>query len=292
MPHVAIVTPSYLPDLERCALLAESVARFASSECRHVVIVPRRDRAEFSKRLEPYGTAVLLQEEMLPSWLLQLPFSRKWQFTPLGWPVRGWIRQQVVKIAYAYFSTADAVVFADSDTCLVRPFGAGLMLRPRGRVKLLAEPGVGDTPMHARWYRGASRLLGIAVKDYYGRGYIGQLVPWAPEEVRAMVRHIEAVSGRDWRTLLLHQKTLSEYVLYGLFVEEVRGLEASRHVREPVKPVIEYWDVESISDERLLQFLGTLTDEHVAIHIQSHASYSFDLYARTIRGLWQASGGR
>ena len=209
MPNIVILTPSFRPDLGRCELLAEGVARFASPEFQHVVIVPRRDRAAFQERLAPHGCVVLPEEELLPSWLVPLPFTRKWQVTPRGWPVRGWIRQQVIKISYACFSTADALVFADSDTCFVKPFEADLVLRADGRVRLLSEPGAGDTPMHHEWYRRAARLLGLPVKDYYGRGFIGNLVPWVPEHARSLAQRLEEVNGRRWRTVLLHQKTVA-----------------------------------------------------------------------------------
>jgi len=293
MAHIALVTPSFLPDLDRCDLLAEGVAQFASAEYRHVVIVPRVDLAVFHERLRRHGAMVIPEEDLLPSWLVHLPFSRKWQVTPRGWPVRGWIRQQVVKIAFGCLATADALLFADSDTCFVRPFDASLILRPGGRVKLLAD-GEGNTPLHRPWYRRAARLLGIPVRDYYGHGFIGNLVPWVPEHVRGLTHRIEEITGKEWKGVLLHQKTISEYVLYGLYVEQVLGIPASHHVADASRPVIEYWSQAGLSDESLLRFVNTLGREHLAIHIQSKTPYSFDAYARLVRGLWQAhgSGGR
>jgi hypothetical protein len=290
MPSITIVTPSFRDDLDRCELLADGVARFASGDFRHIVIVPRRDLADFQGRLGRYGVAGVPEEELLPSWLLPVPFSHKWQLTPRGWPVRGWMRQQVIKIAYASLSTADAVVFADSDVCFVKPFDSSLVLSDDGRVRLLSEPGEGDTPMHHDWYRRGYRLLGLPVSDYSGHGFIGNIVPWVPEHVRSMVRRIEAVSGSDWRRKLLYQKTLSEYVLYGLFVEEVLGLQASRHfVSDKARPVHEYWNQDELSDDRLLAFVRTMNPEQLAIHIQSKATYSFDRYARAVRDMWAHS---
>jgi hypothetical protein len=292
MPHIAIVTPSFGPDLDRCELLAEGIARFASREHRHIVLVPRADLQDFQRRLEPFGTALVPQEEVLPTWLHGLPFSRRWQLSNRGWPVRGWIRQQVVKIAYACLSTADAVVFADSDTCVVKPFDATWTIRPGGKVRLLADPDDGDTPMHHEWNRRAGHLLGVPAKDYYGYGFIANLLPWVPDHARAMVRRIEARQGRDWRSVLLHQRTFAEYVLYGVFVQEVIGLEASRHVPESRKPVMEHWAVDTISDESLLRFVSALPAEQIAIHVQSKARYTFDVYARAVRALWNGASSR
>jgi Family of unknown function (DUF6492) len=291
MAHLPIVTPSYRPDLGICELLAEGVARFASADYRHVVIVPGADLSLFRERVGRFGATVLPEEELLPSWLLRLPLARKWQLTPLGWPVRGWIRQQVIKIAFASLSTAEAVVFADSDTCLVRPIGAEMVLRPGGRVRLLADPADGNVPTHHPWYRGASQLLGLAPEDYSGYGFIGNLVPWVPDVARAMVRRVEEVAGRSWRWVLLHERTLSEYVLYGVFAQKVLGFDTARLVAEAHKPVLEYWE-DRLSDEALLRFVETLDPQHVAIHIQSKTAYSFDVYAGAVRAVWRSLGVR
>lgn len=291
MPHVALVTPSYLPDLERCALLAESVARFATSDYRHVVIAPRSDRRAFEERLKPHGASVLLQEDLLPSWLVRVPRSRKWQLSPVGWPVRGWVRQQVIKLAYACLSSADAILFVDSDICFVRPFDTGLVLRADGKVRLLCEPGVGDQEPHHQWYRRSARMLGLPVKEYFGNGFIGPLATWVPEHARGTVQRIEAVTGRRWKPLLLHQLTLSEYILYGLYVQEILGLPGSRHFAdERPNPVLQHY-VGGLTDERLLQFLAGLADHHLAILVQSKAAHSFELYERFVRRVWQTSGG-
>jgi hypothetical protein len=289
MGHIAIVTPSYLHDLGRCELLAEAAARFASAEHRHVVIVPHRDLPVFRERVGRFGAAVLAEEELLPSWLVPVPGSRKWRVTPRGWPVRGWIVQQVVKIAYASHSTADAVLFADSDTCIVRPFDASMNLRPGGRVRFFAEPNNGHSPMHYQWHRRAGRLLGVALKEYSGHGFIGNFIPWVPDAARGLVRRLEETNGQEWRSLLLHERTLSEYVLYGIFVEEVAGLEAVHHVADAQKRVLEYWTQDTLSDEALLRFVQGLGPDEVAIHIQSKTRYSFDVYASAVRRLWESS---
>jgi len=289
MPHLAIVTPSFRPDLERCELLAESVERFAATDFRHVVIVPRADLHLFRERVGCFGATVLSEEELLPSWLLRVPLQRRWQLTPRGYPVRGWVRQQVIKIGFAALSTADALLFADSDTCLVRPIGPDLVLRPGGAIRLFADPEDGNLPTHHAWYRGACRLLGLTPEDYTGFGFIGNLVPWAPEVARGLTRRLEEVNGRSWRWVLLHQRTLSEYVLYGIFVQKVLGFEKARTIPDGSKLVLEYWRVDELSDERLRAFVAELTPDQLAVHIQSKARYSFKVFAAAVRAVWQTA---
>jgi hypothetical protein len=116
-------------------------------------------------------------------------------------------------------------------------------------------------------------------------------LPWVPDHARALVRRIESRHGRDWRSVLLHQRTFSEYVLYGVFIQEVVGFEASRHSPDSRLPVMENWTEDAISDESLLRFVASLPEDQVAIHVHSKAKYAFDLYARAIRALWRASSG-
>lgn len=288
MTKIAIVTPSYSRDLLRCELLAEGVSRFASSEYHHVVIVPRSDRAAFLERVGHFGATVIVQEDLLPAWLAKVPFSQKWQLSPFGLPVRGWIRQQVVKMAYACQSSSDALLYVDSDICFVRPFDASLVVRHDGRVRLLCEPGVGDQDPHHEWYRRSARLLRLPVKDYFGNGFIGPLATWVPAHARGVTQRIEATTRDNWKKTLLHQITMSEYILYGLFIQEVIGVAASRHfVDERPNPVLQHY-IGVLTDQNLLKFLDGIDQHHIAILIQSNAPYSFDLYSNRVRRLWQS----
>ncbi len=283
MNRFTIVTPSHGPDLERCRLLAESVARYASADFRQAVIVPRRDLRLFASALKPFGVSVLAQEELLPGGLFSVPFSRKWQLSYRGWPVRGWIRQQVIKLAYAAHSCSDAVVFLDSDVCLIRAYRADAVMDEFGRVRLLAIPGRGNLPGHFPWHRLASRLLGLAEEDYHGYGYIGVPAVWKPAVVRQLLHFLDERHGGDWRHLLLHQRTLSEYILYGVFVQKILGLQAAGHVREEHKRTLEYWSHDKLSIEKIHQFLAGVGPQHQAVLLQSKACFPFSEFAQLIR---------
>jgi len=142
-PRIDIVTKSYAPDFESCCELHASVLRHTSPGVVHRLIVPKSDVALFgtlrSERLE-----ISCTEEKLPAhfWSAQhvdVVFKtlavmaspvRKMRRsagelfvnTRRIWPpVRGWILQQIVKLAAVAESDADILITIDSDVALSGP---------------------------------------------------------------------------------------------------------------------------------------------------------------------------
>ena len=164
-PTVCFVTVSYGPDRDRCALLNRSLELLAPS-VEHYVIVDRADRRLF-EGLRGTRTTLLTTEEVLPLWLRRVNTRRLgvrsniWLQT-LGRPVRGWLMQQLVKLAVAEQVTTDVVVHADSDVVLLKPFTARSVSDVAGRVRLYERADAIDEslPGHVLWHRSAERLLG------------------------------------------------------------------------------------------------------------------------------------
>src|SRR5258708_428985 len=69
---VGLVPPPYGRDLERCALLCESVDRYVTSFATHYLIVPDDELALFA-RFNTATREVLPVSQLLPSWLKPLP---------------------------------------------------------------------------------------------------------------------------------------------------------------------------------------------------------------------------
>ena len=120
--ELALVSCSYAPDFHRCYRLCQSVDRWVSGEIAHRVIVPHKDLALF-RPLENSRRSVLAVEDVVPAPFWQVPKTRRWWLDQFGWPVRGWIMQQVTKLSANNATCAEHIVFADSDLVFVRPFG-------------------------------------------------------------------------------------------------------------------------------------------------------------------------
>jgi len=118
---------------------------------------------------------------------------------------------------------ADLVLMADSDVVFVRPTTAD-RFQVGGRRWLYREEGgvTADMERHVIWHRVARELFGLPpappppLPDY-----VSPLNAWEPGVVRAMQRHIERVTGRNWLDVFCGQLHISEFILYGVFVDEV-----------------------------------------------------------------------
>jgi Family of unknown function (DUF6492) len=271
---IRVVTPSFRGDLERCEALCASFDRFAAAEFHHQIVVPRRDLARF-RELRTSRREVLCVEEVLPRRVLHLPARKERWLIGLRYQRRGWLMQQLVKVAAACPGGVDAVVFADSDIVLVRPLRASHFLKD-GRVRLYQRPGTEHyaiDPNYTKWYRGAARLLDVAVDDPYPKTYVGPLASWLPELAVAMCERIEAVTGRPWieaASRLRDDAGFSEYTTYGVFVERAKPEGAARHLDMPAELCHVSWSYDVASPAGREAFLAGLEPEHVALLIQSN----------------------
>lgn len=82
--------------------------------------------------------------------------------------------------------------------------------------------------IHLKWHHGAAELLGFS-PQYFGSDYIGPLATWRRSNLVQLKRHIEDCRERPWYEAVGRRVTVSEYTLYGVFVEHVLGIENSGH---------------------------------------------------------------
>ena len=135
MTRMIVMTPSFRGDYELCVDLNRSVLALRRPDVEHHVIVPRRDlRCSPARRRR---TVVRAEEDLLPRSFIPLPWlnyilNLRAPFPP----VRGWIKQQILKLAAVARSDADVVVMVDSDIQFIRPFAAETFVRD-GIVRLL-----------------------------------------------------------------------------------------------------------------------------------------------------------
>ncbi|GAA2878215.1 DUF6492 family protein [Nonomuraea rubra] len=223
MSKLAVITPSYAPDAELFADLHRSVLEFTSDDTIHHVFVPPGDREAFA-RFEGPRCHVWVRSELLPRRYLRMPGTDVYVNYRRPWPpLRGWVMQQTVKIASVGLIDADAMLIVDSDAVLVRPTSAESFSRD-GRLCLYRlENGVtAEMKRHVIWHQVARDLLGLPPAPPAPLpDYVTALTFWDPEIVRAMQRRITQVTGRDWLDAFNAQLHVSEFILYGVFVDEV-----------------------------------------------------------------------
>ncbi|MDG4764274.1 DUF6492 family protein [Solwaraspora sp. WMMD406] len=278
MSELAVITPSFGPDFDLCAALHRSVLAHSPDSVRHHIIVPRADLSRFAE-LRGDRTVLHDEAEFLPGSVRPVPGTKysvnlRRPFPPL----RGWILQQVIKLAAAARIEADVVVLVDSDIEFVRPFSAETFRRD-GVVRFYRKPDEVDQrlPRHVRWHEVARTLLGLAQQPPPYPDYVSSLLAWDPVVVRALLARIESVTGRRWADVVGAQLHFSEWTLYGVFVDEVLGGPAARSFTSEDTLCHAYWDETPLDATSITGFLDAITPSDVAVMISAKSRTPFAL---------------
>jgi hypothetical protein len=272
MTELAVITPCYRGDAELFRELHRSVLEYTAPDTVHHVFVPPQD-IDIFREFEGPRCTVTVRAELLPSYYFRVPRSELYVNIKRPWPaVRPWVMQQTAKIAASAQLDADVVLLADSDAVLVRPTSASAF-RVDGRLALHREEKAVSAEMtrHVIWHQVARTLFGLpAAPPPPLPDYVTALNFWEPVVVRQMQQRIEATMGRPWMDVFNSQLHVSEFMLYGVFVDEVLSADGNP---PPAAGVIcqNYYDREPMTAEQAVAFADRLAPETVAIMISSHS---------------------
>lgn len=269
MPELAVITPSYAPDLEPCRDLNASVlARMPASVVHHIV-TPRRD-LELFRQLQGPRTELWSVEQMLPRNVVAIPRANFWLnlHRPVP-PIRGWVMQQVVKLLAAVTIEADVLLMVDSDVFFVRPVTVETY-RQEGRLLFYRKDEAVDQrlPRHLMWHDVARGLLGVPRAMPPLPDYINPIYAWDRRTVLGLQDRIHQSTGRPWLDVMAGQLHVSESFLYGVFVDEVLG-EDARVARTDSGLCHLYWGPDPLSPDRVPQFIRAMPACDVAVMIAS-----------------------
>lgn len=270
MTTLAVITPTWRPDADMFEDLHASVLAFTPEDTVHHVIVPWVHRKLFLKYT---GERFRLwtHQDLIPRRYWRMP-SGVWLNVGTPWPpVRGWIMQQAMKIALAGQVDTDVAVLVDSDVALVRPTCAETFAASGRALCYREENGVHDSMQrHVLWHQVARRLLGadgIATPPL--PDYVSPVGIWDPAVVRAMQDRITEVSGRPWLDSFTRELHVSEFIVYGVFVDHV----LSPIVRPPSTGSLCHnsWVRSPLDERSAMEFADQLPAEAVAVMISSHS---------------------
>jgi hypothetical protein len=263
----ALVTPSFRLDLQRCALLTDSVERWVAPHVRHYLVVDRRDVAMFRPLAGP-RTTVLVVEDIVPRWVFRVPGMRRFWLSLRTRPLKNWILQQIVKISIPGVVREEVLLYADSDVFFVAPYEPRALERD-GQVPLFVETGQrGLIPANDRWHDVASGLLGLPPQGSYDTNFIGNVVAWRRANALAMRNRLEEVSGRDWPLVLAPLNAFSEYILYGVFAHEVLRANSGQW-DDGVLRTLSDWRTAPLSRAELDALKAALQPQHHSVMISA-----------------------
>jgi hypothetical protein len=269
MKRMSVITPSFAPDFELCVDLHRSVLECSPESVNHHIIVPRSDIKLFQRLAGP-RTHIHCEADFLPSSFVPVPLTK---FTvnlrqPVP-PVRGWILQQLVKLAAVAASEDDVALVVDSDIEFIRPFGVETFVR-NSVVRFYRKPNEIDQrlPKHIIWHQVARALLGLKPATPPYTDYISSLLAWDPAIVRQMLAKVANTTGRPWTTAIGGQLHFSEWTLYGVFVDEAIGASANSFASED--PLcLSYWNDGPLSRQGAIDFLSGVRPTDVAAMISA-----------------------
>jgi hypothetical protein len=263
----ALATPSFHLDYEICRLLIESVHRHVPADVPHFIIVDRDD-LELFKGCADARTHVIVQEDIVEERFVRVPFARRWRVNLRTLPVRGWVWQQMVKLSIANRIDADAYMLIDSDCFFVKPFDPRTLVRD-GNVPFYREEKDwyktdSDTQ---KWAEVSRRLLGLPpLAEPYDVGYVNPWGLWRRDALLKLQARV-ARGGRptSWLYRVARNTTLSEYALYGMFVERILGLEKAGHYAFGRHLSHDHWSEEPLAGDALAGFRRRLDDEPIVM---------------------------
>jgi hypothetical protein len=275
---LAVLTPSYEPDFELCGDLNRSVLEWTPPEVAHHIIVPDRDRALFG-RLSGPRTAIWTINALLPRRMLPVPKANMWVNLRRPFPpIRGWVMQQLLKLHVATVLDADLLLLADSDVVLARPVTPDTFVE-NGRVRFYRSDDAVHAGMtrHVIWHDVARRLLGLPSADSrLFADYVSAFNVWERTVVCALKEHVEAIAGRSWLDVIAAQLHVSEFILYGAFVDLVLG-EAANVQPDDRMLVHSYWEPSPLSPDAASEFVHSLLPNDVAVMISAKSGTALDV---------------
>lgn len=281
MPSACFVTPSYSADFERCRLLVES-RRICAPEMEHFLIVDPPDVARFAS-LADANTRIVDSRELLDAELHKLWGDNGWWFGRRVPPLRGWITQQLRKLAMPRLAGHEVLVNVDSDVVFVRRFDPAMLFDGDGRLGLFAVDYRNEEIR--RWSADAAGLIGCAApQDPFN--YVGMMIGWWSAHARALTARIEARAGLPWQVALGRRKSFSEYMLYGTYARHALGLEEARHFSDARMLVQTSWHKDTRTIAGLEALFTQLPPEAVAVMVHSKDGVDPEAYARLTRQMW------
>lgn len=281
----AIATASYRGDLGRCGLLCASIDHFVSNLSMHYLMVEDRDVALFADLAGP-KRRIIAESEMFPRWLHSWPdplsLGRRRLWSGLGalsrgvMPLRGWHTQQLRKLALPRHVTDEVLLYADSDAIFLKPYDLSLQDTGSG-VRLYCKVGgiSRAMPQHVKWTQLAARLLGLPEPSFPADDYINNLPTWTTANGRALLDHLEAVSGKDWVSAVAADREFSEMMLYGMFAEGILG-KRSGHEVTSLALSRTFWGKSDVGPDTFRDVSGLLAGGQVSIGVQSFIGVSLD----------------
>jgi hypothetical protein len=274
----AIITPSYRGDFKRCEILCRSMDAFVSGSWHHYIIVEKGDLALFQPLANARRTILQMEKLLPPSiyHLTRIPFINHrslWFSWRTGFMI-GWQIQQIIKLEMAFRLKEQGLLYCDSDVFFVRPFDVGsLNQHEQFRFYRTNHAYTREQAPNVNYIEASAKQLCLDGDPFPCPIYVDNLVAWHAPTVRLLCEHLARVSKRKWQFALGRNFIISEYSLYGLYVDRVLNEKSQLFGTEHLLCKTA-WKNEDLSGSRLEDYCTHLEPHQVAVGFQSFLNIS------------------
>lgn len=274
---IAVVTPSFARDFTLCSELNESVLTYLPASSKHYIIVDACDVPLF-RSLEGARTVVAAVEDVVPKGYFKLPYSKKWWLSRAALvPAKGWLVQQLVKLSAATILDETVQLNVDSDVRFVRRVDPTLFARD-GKTRLYRRPrGIVAGMPHVKWHKNISRLLARTPDPLPMDDYVGNLISWDTKLVAAACKRVESVTGKPWHVACTQARLVSEYLLYGLYIDSILGAESAPIWHDERSWCHTYWGPGPLPPSKVEEFVDSIAPDDVAFSVAGYTETDRDV---------------
>jgi hypothetical protein len=133
-----------------------------------------------------------------------------------------------------------------------------------------------DMARHVRWHHVARRMLGLpAPGDGPLPDYVSAMSIWDPVVLRKMQQHITTVTGKHWFDAVAGELHVSEFMLYGIFADEVLG--DRRVLQQPL--CHDYYERVPLTSETAAAFAESMPPDSFGAMVSSHSKTPMSIRA-------------
>jgi hypothetical protein len=184
--------------------------------------------------------------------------------------LRGWILQQIVKMALVRELDEDVALLIDSDVIVARPLTERHFRRDTA-VRLYRLPNGLNTAMtrHLAWRCTAHELLRPPAEDTQLADYITPFATWSPKVLRQCLSRVEEQATMPWYEAVGRRLEFSEFILYGTFATTLA--EPCRTYASALNLCHSYWNPEPLTRSAAEAFMASMPADALAVHVQSNS---------------------
>ena len=170
----------------------------------------------------------------------------------------------------------DGLAYCDSDTFFLKPFDVASLTQASKfrlyRNAVATEPSLAPNPAYTRV---GLEMLDLPLEGKY-HAYVDNFVTWRRESVLGLQQHLGRKHGGEWRRAFRNRMKVSEYNLYGLYVDHLANADETLfHTTQHLCKT--RWHREPMTAEQIQQFCEVLEPQQVMVGIQSFAGVDVSL---------------